>query len=86
MSDNIEPIERRAADQLLHQKLDAHILIEEGRLERIESEIKEIKDSTKGLLDAWNSANTIGNFLKWVAGIGAGVVVIIEAIRHFGKG
>lgn len=83
-----EVIERRATDPVLMEhikKEELHDQVQDQRLQKIEDRLSAMDSSLKGLLDAWNAANTIGNFLKWVAGVSAGALIVWEALKHLGN-
>lgn len=76
----------------IDSRFEQHMLSEERRdaaqderLAKMESDVSQIKQSIEGLLQAWNAANAIGNFLKWTAGLGAGIAVLLELFRQGGK-
>ena len=47
--------------------------------------IAELTEATKGLVDAWNAANTLQRMVRWVAGF-AGGAAILAWVFEFIKG
>ena len=75
------------ATQTNEQLLD-HIITEENRLVRMEEEIKslrveitELKQAVEDIVTAWKAATFFLGVIKWVAGIGAGLLAILAFIK-----
>lgn len=73
--------------QANEQLLD-HIVSEENRLVRMEEEIKslrveitELKQAVEDIVTAWKAATFFLGVIKWVAGIGAGLLAILAFIK-----
>lgn len=54
------------------EQLRAHV-------EKIESKVDELNNSIKDLAEAWRAAQTLVAFMKWLAGIGAALLVMKAA-------
>lgn len=72
----------------IREELQEHYLNEESRLVRMEEEIKslrkdisELKQSVDDIVTAWKAANFFLSLIKWVAGIGAGLVAILSIFK-----
>ena len=64
---------------------DAAIARLEEQVIELRSEVSGMKDSIKGLLDAWKTANGVASFLKWMSGLGLGAAFFWELIRNHWK-
>jgi prefoldin subunit 5 len=54
------------------EQLRAHV-------QKIESKVDELNNSIKDLAEAWKTAQTLVAFMKWLAGIGAALLVMKAA-------
>jgi len=45
-------------------------------VEKLEHKVDTLSESIKDLADAWRTAQTLVAFVKWIAGIGAAIIVI----------
>lgn len=54
------------------EQLRAHV-------EKIESKVDDLNNSIKDLAEAWKTAQTLVAFMKWLAGIGAALLVMKAA-------
>jgi prefoldin subunit 5 len=54
------------------EQLRAHV-------EKIESKVDDLNNSIKDLAEAWRAAQTLVAFMKWLAGIGAALLVMKAA-------
>jgi prefoldin subunit 5 len=54
------------------EQLRAHV-------EKIESKVDDLNHSIKDLAEAWKTAQTLVAFMKWLAGIGAALLVMKAA-------
>jgi prefoldin subunit 5 len=54
------------------EQLRAHV-------QKIESKVDELNNSIKDLAEAWRAAQTLVAFMKWLAGIGAALLVMKAA-------
>ena len=45
--------------------------------------IRDLSDSTKGLVDAWQTANGMGRFIKWVSSLGIAGAGLLWLVEHF---
>lgn len=75
------------SNQTNEQLLD-HIITEENRLVRMEEkinslrvEITELKQAVEDIVTAWKAATFFLGVVKWVAGIGAGLLAILAFIK-----
>lgn len=50
-----------------------------SHVEKLEAKVDTLNDSIKDLADAWRAAQTLVAFMKWLAGIGAAVIVLKTA-------
>ena len=51
------------------EQLRAHV-------EKLEHKVDSLNDSIKDLAEAWRAAQTLVAFMKWLAGIGAALLVL----------
>lgn len=72
----------------IREELQEHYLNEESRLVRMEEEIKslrkdisELKQSVDNIVTAWKAASFFLGVIKWIAGIGAGLVAIFSIFK-----
>lgn len=54
------------------EQLRAHV-------EKLEHKVDSLNDSIKDLAEAWRTAQTLVAFMKWLAGIGAALLVMKTA-------
>jgi hypothetical protein len=54
------------------EQLRAHV-------EKLEQKVDSLNDSIKDLAEAWRTAQTLVAFMKWLAGIGAALLVMKTA-------
>jgi hypothetical protein len=54
------------------EQLRAHV-------EKLETKVDSLNDSIKDLAEAWKTAQTLVAFMKWLAGIGAALLVMKAA-------
>ena len=54
------------------EQLRAHV-------EKLETKVDNLNHSIKDLADAWKAAQTLVAFMKWLAGIGAALLVMKAA-------
>ena len=54
------------------EQLRAHV-------EKIEAKVDDLNNSIKDLAEAWKAAQTLVAFMKWLAGIGAALLVMKAA-------
>jgi hypothetical protein len=54
------------------EQLRAHV-------EKLEQKVDSLNDSIKDLAEAWRTAQTLVAFMKWLAGIGAALLVMKAA-------
>jgi len=54
------------------EQLRAHV-------EKLETKVDSLNDSIKDLAEAWKTAQTLVAFMKWLAGIGAALIVMKAA-------
>jgi len=54
------------------EQLRAHV-------EKLEQKVDTLNDSIKDLAEAWRTAQTLVAFMKWLAGIGAALLVMKTA-------
>lgn len=58
------------------EQLKAHV-------EKLEHKVDSLNDSIKDLAEAWKTAQTLVAFMKWLAGIGAALLVLKSAWEHW---
>lgn len=61
---------------MANQSTAAEIAVLEVRVESLASEVSELKDQVKALVEAWRTANGLVKFIKWAAGIASALVVL----------
>ena len=52
-------------------------------VEKLEHKVDSLNDSIKDLAEAWKTAQTLVAFMKWLAGIGAALLVLKSAWEHW---
>lgn len=55
------------------EQLRAHV-------EKLETKVDTLNNSIKDLAEAWKTAQTLVAFMKWLAGIGAALIVLKTAV------
>ena len=60
------------------EQLRAHV-------EKLEVKVDNLNNSIKDLADAWKTAQTLVAFVKWLAGIGAALLLLKTAWEHWTK-
>jgi hypothetical protein len=50
-----------------------------AQVEKLEQKVDDINTSIKDLAEAWRTAQTLVAFMKWLAGIGAALLVMKTA-------
>lgn len=60
------------------EQLRAHV-------EKLEYKVDNLNNSIKDLADAWKTAQTLVAFIKWLAGIGAALLLLKTAWEHWTK-
>lgn len=72
----------------MNQKETESIIQEERRLLEIENKLQGLEDkidilqgSVTNLLAAWNAANWLVNFIKWVGGLAVAVTAIVALLK-----
>jgi prefoldin subunit 5 len=50
-----------------------------AHVEKLEQKVDSLNDSIKDLAEAWRTAQTLVAFMKWLAGIGAALLVMKTA-------
>ena len=60
------------------EQLRAHV-------EKLETKVDTLNDSIKDLAEAWKTAQTLVAFMKWLAGIGAAIIVIKTVVMDYFK-
>lgn len=82
MEDRIKNIEEDI--DIIKATMDRHHREDKAAQLANSEAIEDVSSKMGGLLDAWNTANGVGKFLKWLGAIGVGVTYIVLAItgRH----
>lgn len=60
------------------EQLRAHV-------EKLEVKVDNLNNSIKDLAEAWKTAQTLVAFVKWLAGIGAALLLLKTAWEHWTK-
>jgi hypothetical protein len=84
MSEEVQ--DRRESDQhiaRLETQLREHIEIDNRERREIRVSIKHLSDSIADLLQAWNTANGVGTFLKWLSGMAVALAFIWAMARDY---
>lgn len=56
-----------------------------SHVEKLEVKVDSLNDSIKDLAEAWKTAQTLVAFMKWLAGIGAALIVLKTALTDWVK-
>lgn len=56
-----------------------------AHVEKLETKVDTLNDSIKDLAEAWKTAQTLVAFMKWLAGIGATLLVLKTAWDSWAK-
>ena len=65
--------------------LEAHMMEEDRRFNSLQQDIKELRADIKALTEAWQQARGVVSFMKWVAGIGGGVLAWVVFFKDHWK-
>lgn len=80
---------RRHSDEhiaRLEEQLHAHIDTDIRERREILEKIHNLSKSIEGLLQAWNTANGVGTFLKWLSGMAVALAFIWAMLTdYFGR-
>ena len=60
----------------LEERLQSHIDVDARERQELKDAIHNVALSVDGLVQAWRTANGIGTFLKWLAGIATAIGVL----------
>ncbi len=52
-------------------------------LELLQSDMAEVKGDLKKLADAWSTAENLVAFIKWIAGLAAGITLLVAFFKGF---
>lgn len=52
-------------------------------LELLQSDMAEVKGDLKKLADAWATAENLVAFIKWIAGLAAGITLLVAFFKGF---
>jgi hypothetical protein len=52
-------------------------------LELLQSDMAEVKGDLKKLADAWSTAENLVAFIKWLAGLAAGITLLVAFFKGF---
>lgn len=50
-------------------------------VENMKREVSEIKQDVRGLVEAWQAANWLVSFIKWLAGVGVAVGLVLGWVK-----
>ena len=67
----------------LEEQLHAHIAADILARGQIQESIDALTTSISGLLQAWNTANGIGTFLKWLSGTAVAVAFGWQLLKDY---
>lgn len=54
-------------------------------MEQMSEQVAALTAQVHDLVSAWNTANNVVAFVKWIAGLAAAVGVVVAAVKGFGK-
>ncbi len=54
-------------------------------MEQMSEQVAALTAQVHDLVSAWNTANNVVAFVKWIAGIATAVGVVVAAVKGFGK-
>lgn len=67
------------------RKTDVEMVLMRHDLEALNEKVDALTAQVHNLVTAWNTANNIVAFVKWLAGIATAIGVITAVIKGFGK-
>ena len=67
------------------RQADVEMALLRRDLEQMSEQVAALTTQVHDLVSAWNTANNVVAFVKWIAGLATGVGVVVAAIKGFGK-
>lgn len=55
----------------------------ELKVDKLEQEITELRSDIKDLILAWNTAQGVTTFVKWVGSVSVGIAVMYNLVTHW---
>lgn len=65
--------------------LEDHMIEEDRRFNELQQEIRDMREDLRALTEAWQQAKGVVSFMKWVAGIGGGVLAWVVFFKDHWK-